>query len=186
MKMLQHYYDEWCDDWTKQGWLDYLLNTYGQFKIAYGQRNPDQTEYWTKHIPYSDLQFLNETDNIKKLDNTYPNATKKDFIAAANNRTILHNEIILDIDHHASLEPALLFLNKHEIPYENWTTGSRGNHIHIIEPELSRYDEYEAKLFKERFIFAYDADLMKKSTKTMIALENTPHWKTGQPKRIVP
>lgn len=176
--MLQHYYNEWADEWTKQGWLDYLQNTYGSFKIAAAQLLPDGTAKWSKHIPYLELQHLNDDDTIPH----YYGITKKQFLQAANNRTTLQPEIVLDIENPKQLPTIQAFLNKYHIEHECWTTGSRGYHIHIIEPELAQTTDKEAAAWKATFIRNFGADTMKKSTNAMIALENTPHWKTGKTK----
>ena len=38
---------------------------------------------------------------------------------------------------------------------------------------------------REHLIYQYGCDLMKKSDKCMIALENVEHWKSGKLKRLL-
>lgn len=169
MKMLEQYYREHADLWAKKGWLDYLLNTFGDFKVAHAMMTELEEPIWTKHIPYSQFREAATTEEI----------------AAVNNRTILQPEIVLDIEKPENITEIVGFLSRHNVPSEVWATGSRGYHIHIIEPDLAEDSKESAATWKSTFIQAFKADLQKKSTGAMIALENTPHWKTGQTKHLI-
>lgn len=101
------------------------------------------------------------------------------FIAKANNRTIFPNEIVLDIEDPEQFLKILEEVKKDFQFYSAYKTGSRGAHIHLwFNGDLST----EEKLF---IIKKYGADEQKASARCMIALENSPHWKTGNPKTLV-
>lgn len=116
------------------------------------------------------------------------------FIEKANNRTILDIEVVLDLDPKDNETPEettkrfkqlLDKLNKDELSYKAYYTGSRGYHIHLIFDELKNFDKSTREKIKEYLIRKYDCDTMKKSERCMIALEYTDHWKTNNPKHLI-
>lgn len=133
----------------------------GNLELAYGFRDKEENLKFSKWKKYLDIQGDDR------------------FIAKANNRTILPNEIVLDIE---DLDQFLKILDevKRDFQfYSAYKTGSRGAHIHLWFNEALNPGE---KLF---IIKKYHADEQKASARCMIALENCPHWKTGNPKTLV-
>jgi len=101
------------------------------------------------------------------------------FILKANNRTILPNEIIIDIEEPERFEEILKKVKQDFKFYEAYKTGSRGYHIDLWFDEALTPEE------KKAVIERYGADKMKASQRCMIALEFAPHWKTGNPKTLI-
>jgi len=66
-----------------------------------------------------------------------------------------------------------------------FSTGSRGYHLHCLVPELALLPKAEVKKFKAYVLKKYGADPAKATLRTMIAIEGSPHWKTGKPKTLV-
>lgn len=117
------------------------------------------------------------------------------FINNANHRQILLNEIILDFDRPIKKEEALYDKDIRDLvaklKSEDWRfivyhTGSKGLHIHIFWTPLSTLSRQDRESFRQSMIKDYSwfsgLDLQKSSDQCMIALEHTPHWKTGIPK----
>jgi len=96
-----------------------------------------------------------------------------------NCRQILPNEIVLDIEEKERIKQIINKLHKYNFYYLCYDTGSRGYHIHLFFDE--EIDEEE----KGKFILIFNADIMKKSKRNVIALENYPHWKTGKEKKLI-
>ncbi len=95
-----------------------------------------------------------------------------------NCRTILPIEIVLDIETREGIEEILEILDKNNFYYRCYDTGSRGYHLHLFfDNELSEEEKGE-------FIAVFNADMTKKSKRNVIALEEYPHWKTGNPKKL--
>lgn len=105
-------------------------------------------------------------------------------IRMANNRTILPNEIVLDVDEKTikeSLAKTISItkdLNNKGINYIAYNTHSRGFHIHIFYERSNKID-------KLKFIQQYGCEELKASEKCMIAIEGASHWKSGKVKTAV-
>lgn len=159
----------------KKNWLDYLHynidNQLGNLELAYTYLDKEGEKKYSKWKKYLDCD--------------------ENFIKKADNRTILPNEIVVDIDIpkkpkndvHKEIENK--FKRVFEQIKEDWEffsaykTGSRGYHIHLF---------FDAELTPEekRFVIKrYKADLMKATKRCLIALENWPHWKTGNIKTLI-
>lgn len=96
-----------------------------------------------------------------------------------NQRQILPNEVVLDLEDKERIEGIILILKKKKTFFRAYATGSRGYHIHIF------YRKELTELQKLKIIQFYGADTQKASPKTMIALEFTPHWKSGKIKELI-
>lgn len=111
------------------------------------------------------------------------------FINRINNRSILRCEVVIDIDRPTYEECTVWFqkvceqLDLRQIGYLGYSTGSKGYHIHIFIPKLRTYPHTDK--YKEVVINRFGGDAAKSNRKVMIALENTPHWKTGRTKTLV-
>lgn len=95
-------------------------------------------------------------------------------------------EIIIDLDNNPTEEVINWICNdldKEGLQYECYNTSSRGYHIHIFLNSLANNDR-SRELIRKYFIGKYGADILKASDKTMIAIENMPHWKTGKKKEL--
>lgn len=105
------------------------------------------------------------------------------FLERVNHRQMLKCEFILDMDDDTSAEllKSICKYIKHELglSYEAYFTGSKGYHIHVIDPKLILYNDNDRKLIRDRIIAKFNCDRMKAVESTMIALEGCKHWKTG-------
>lgn len=75
-------------------------------------------------------------------------------------------------------------LSKMNQNYQSYKAG-RGYHIHLFYPRLRILNKEKREKYKLAFLKNFGGDLQKKTEKTMIALENVNHWKTGKPKLIL-
>lgn len=101
------------------------------------------------------------------------------FISKANNRTILPNEVVIDLEEPERFEEVLEQVKKDFKFYSAYKTGSKGYHIHLWFNGKLSPDE------KRVIIQRYGCDEQKAIERCMIALENCPHWKTGNQKTII-
>jgi len=152
----------------KKGFLDNLFYTVGKqkydFELCYLSKEKDIKTKWRK---YSDIGF-----NIDNKEN-------KRFLEIANNRTILGNEVVLDLDNPELFKKLIEQLDNDEIYYKLYKTGSKGYHFHLLfDGELTPEEKLE-------IIKKYNCDTQKASERTMIALEFAPHWKTEKPKELI-
>jgi hypothetical protein len=71
-------------------------------------------------------------------------------------------------------------------PFEVYWTGSRGYHIHIVEPELCLVEKrIHRERIRKHLMERVGADLMLSSEKHLIAIPNVNHWKSGNPKKLI-
>jgi len=156
---------------SKVLFLQLLRNKYGPCKVATHFNNGK----WTKHI---DILEIWEKGEWWRLE-------------TANNRSILTSEIVLDYDppKDATKEESLagakeiaVKLNNMGFQFKYYFSGSKGYHFHLQFPDLIFYNRNERENIRSTFINMFKCDLIKKSERTMIALENVPHWKTGNKK----
>lgn len=128
----------------------------------------------TKWKKYSEAVFPIDFDGTCKED-----WKKQKYFKQINQKQILPNELVLDIEEPEKFPKITKSLIKDEIPFTAYSTGSRGFHIHLL---------FKEKLTKEQKLFCikkYGVDEQKAYSKTMIALEGCPHWKTGTPKKEI-
>jgi len=154
-------------------YLIHLCNKYGDFKVAIGDQRDKDKPKWTKH---QKVLLLWESDK------------GMEFLGRVNCRQILPCEIVLDMDNDVSekkLNEICDILDKYGFPFKAYFTGSKGFHIHIFDDDLAKYSEQSRYKIRHFLISKFGCDTMKASEKTMIALENVPHFKTGNPKKIV-
>lgn len=103
----------------------------------------------------------------------------EEFKSKANNRTILPNEVVVDLEEPERYEEVIQAIKKDFLYYQSYKTGSKGYHIHLW------FDKALSSEEKKEIIRRYGADEQKATQRCMIALENVPHWKTGNPKNLV-
>jgi len=155
------------------GQLQDMCNTYGDFKVAIANKTEDGDMRWTKH---------------KSVMECWETETGVWFLGKANNRQIFQCELVLDLDKDPSLEKLNKicdFLESERTHFKAYFTGSKGYHIHIINAEFLNMDTRLAEQVKSFLIRMFDCDILKSSSKVMIALENVPHWKTGKSKTLL-
>jgi len=133
-------------------------------------------------IGFSKWKTYMEAVSIIEWDGSHPDWKAQKFFEGINQRQILPIEIVLDIEEKEKIKPIVIILKnlKSVDDYTIYNTGSRGYHIHIFfsNEELSE----DEKLF---LIKKFGVDVQKSSDKCLIALENCPHWKTGNIKKQI-
>lgn len=102
-----------------------------------------------------------------------------------NCRSVLAEELILDLEEPERLNEIKEMLDKEKYTYEVWATGSRGYHIRLIFEEYKNLPEDIKPKVKEFQIKKYGCDTSKKSNRNVIALEYANHFKTGNPKTLI-
>jgi len=155
-----------------------------------------------------ELQIQNQNGYMSKRKSVWEGLLSTDnyeWFKKANARTILKNEIVIDIDpreketfidfenrceqtlnilisasQEGRFEPEALFLAGH--------SGSRGYHIHIFIRKWLTQEGFKKEELRKNYR-AYiceklDADKQKTSERVTISLELAPHWKTGIIKKI--
>lgn len=151
--------------------LQNMCNKYGDFKVARATIDPETGEpRWSKHR--SVLELWHEDWGLEFLDE-------------ANNRQILLNELVIDIDeppYRDNCDKVCDWLDKENITYSAYHTGSKGYHIHIFGSVIAEMTQQRRKEFRKWVLKACGADELKNSENVMIAIEGASHWKTGNPK----
>lgn len=156
---------------SRVGYLQELCNKYGDFKVAYSYKNKDEETIWLKHKTVMECWSCEE--GLK-------------FLEKVNHRQILPNEIVIDIDDpNSNYITACNILDENKYNYKCYLSGSRGHHIHIKVVGMQLEPRWLKEKIREQIIKKLRADIQKKSDNTMIALENVPHWKTGNVKKLV-
>ncbi len=154
---------------SKKEWLDYLFYRVGEQKYDFYlcglKKEGDETKHtkWKKYSEIVSTIDLNEEYKIEYI----------------NQRQILPNEIVLDIEEKDNIKEIVKEVSKHFKKFYIFDTGSNGYHIHIF------FDDKVPEKLKLSIIKHFKADTQKASKKTLIALENCPHWKTGKVKKRV-
>ena len=157
----------------RASFLTGLCNKYGDFKVAFGHQREDAKSTWSKH--QSVLKLWNSEKGME-------------FLGKVNCRQILPCEIVLDMDDNISeqrLKEICDDLDLQEFKFKAYFTGSKGYHIHIFDDAFVKYSEQSRYKVRHYLISKYGCDTQKASEKTMIALENVPHFKTGKVKTLV-
>lgn len=150
-----------------------LSNKYGDFKVAIGDQRDKDKPKWTKH------------QSVQKL---WQSDKGMEFLGNANCRQILPYEIVLDMDDDVSekkLNEICDGLDAYGFSYKAYFTGSKGYHIHIFDDVLKKYEKVTRQKIRHYLISKFGCDTQKASENTMIALEDTPHFKTGNVKSMV-
>lgn len=148
---------------SKKEFLDYLYYEVGNQKYDFYLQFSKQDGVKSKWRKYSEVCFDYENN--------------KQFIEQCNQRQILPCEVVLDFEDKEKLEPTIKELKELVIYFYAYETGSRGYHIHIFfNRELTTQE-------KLAIIRHFGADEQKAVEKTLIALENATHWKSGKIKK---
>jgi hypothetical protein len=156
-------------------WLYYEIGKQPEsFKLSYSYLK-DSEHIFTKHSEF--LELLEER-NMWKLEKV-------------NHRSVLKNELVLDIDTKDKEEAHALMLKitdklkQFDVPFKCYFTGSKGYHIHSYKNSWLFCSKEKREFEKSAIIKTLNCDGMKSYDKNMIAIEETPHWKTGNKKELV-
>ena len=159
----------------KKIWLDELYYEIGKqqfdYELCYIWKNNGNTKS-TKWRKFSEAIFLIDFDGYCEYKKF------KWFFEKCNQRQILPNEIVLDLENSKRYELILNRLIEEKLFFRAYSTGSKGYHFHLF------FDKILTPEDKGVIIKYFDCDIQKSSDKTMIALEFEPHWKSGKPKSI--
>jgi len=125
---------------------------------------------FTKWIPYFEVQ-------------------EKDYlIKNVNQREMLSNELILDLDegNYNDYLNLIKKLDKDGFKFHAFATKKgRCRHIHIFDDKLMSYNIYKRSIIREKIIKIYGCDLSLKTEGHMIPIEFVEHWKTGDIKELI-
>ena len=94
------------------------------------------------------------------------------------------NEVILDIEKKEDLANILEKLKESKWSYKIWNTGSRGYHISICFEELEKLPLELRDRYRRKVIDEFGTDTSLASECHPIAIENKPHFKTGNLKTL--
>lgn len=114
------------------------------------------------------------------------------WISNVTNRTLLNNEIVLDLDPHTNeteedfqqrIEQTISEVKKrcYGSHVTAWTTGNRGVHIHIIDDQLAHYTSHQRAAIRRWYCLHFHAEV-KHTDKLPIMMEYSKHRKTGKQK----
>jgi hypothetical protein len=149
-------------------WLAYLYYFIGKQNCDFwlcGLKKTEEGVISTKWKRYSQVCFAPDIGEDWK-------------ICWVNQRQVLPNEVVLDIENKEQLNPIIEKLKKLGLIFYVFSAG-KGVHIHVFfDRELSEGE-------KLKIINHFGADTQKASNKTMIALEFTPHWKSQKIKEMI-
>lgn len=158
---------------SKRQWLDYLYYKEGKQNTNFWLCGTWGDKNFTKWRTYLDcVATLDEVNHNEKWED-------RKFFEDINQRQILPHEIVFDLEESERINEVINEIKTYGWEYKVFHTGSRGYHIHVFFDEDFTVDE------KEAIINKLGTDLQKCYKKTMIALENCPHWKTGKLKQEV-
>ena len=160
----------------KKAWLDHLYYDVGKqqydFYVA-GNYQKDGETHFTKWQKFSKaISPINQDGNCGDWK-------AQRFFEQINQRQILPNEIVLDIEERNKIKSIVVKLAKWNWEFSIFETGSRGYHIHII------CDREMKEVEKLAIVKKLGTDIQKCSDKNLIALEFFPHWKTGKLKKLI-
>jgi hypothetical protein len=138
-----------------------------------------------------EVQYLK--GKVAKKREPYPDGNKN-MIEICNQRTVLPDEVVIDLDGNTTLENGELRketeyrLNLRGYTYEVWHSGNKGLHYHLFFPELLGLPDLQRKYVKAKFLALFKdlkADQQLKSDRVNIQMENAPHRKTFMPKQLL-
>lgn len=153
----------------KKSWLDYLFYKLGSqrfnFRISklYIVNGEARSSKW---ISYAELCFPIDIG-------------KENILANYNNREILPNELVIDLEDKKYYEEVVNDLLKERIEFYVTDTNSRGYHIHIFA------DDKLTQSTKNILIKRWCGDTLKAFDGTSIALEFAEHYKSKKINKII-
>ena len=154
---------------NKKEWLDVVYYDIGQQRHDFfvsGLKLIDGNSISTKWYKYSEkVMIINPWEDWK--------------IKWINQRQVLPNEIVIDLEERDSFGGVCKKLKENNNNFYAYETGSRGYHIHIF----FKFDLTTTQ--KSKFIKKYLGDMQLSNKKHMINLEFAEHWKSGKIKKLV-
>ncbi len=159
---------------SKKAWLDFLFYKVGHqqtdFKLCSTFIGKDENICFTKWRSYLDVQGDSQ------------------FIEQVNQRTLLKNEIVFDLDegNFDNYKKLIQLLKNDGIEFYAYATKlGRARHIHTYWYNMTQLSDFERQKIREYIIQKYCCDLMLKTDSHMIPIEYCTHWKTGELKEII-
>jgi hypothetical protein len=154
----------------KKAWLDYLFYEIGKqaynYKICSLNKGQNDERISSKWITYMEaVASLNINEHWK--------------LKHYNQRQILPNEVVLDLEDKTKLDLIIHDLIERKQKFYVFDTHSRGVHINIF------FNKKLSQKRKQVIITFFGADQLKSADNTMIALEFSKHWKSGQVKELI-
>jgi len=157
--------------------LDFLFYKIGKQACDFSLQIQKKDGMFSKRKKYTDIGFEKNMWWLEKV----------------NARSILTNEIVLDLDKGKNqttqefIAEIVKSFKKYNLNYYKYYifNSNSGLHIHIFENKLFYMTEQERKAFRLHLIKLFNADPLKCSEKTMIALEYAKHWKSGKIKEFL-
>ena len=147
--------------------LDYLYYNIGKQQYDFELQILEKEGRISKRKKYSEICF-----DIDNKNNQW-------FIKKCNQRQILPNEIVLDLESKDQFNPIIKELKEMNIIFYVFSTGSRGYHIHLFfDRELTEKEKLDV-------IRHFASDEQLSSKRHMIALEFVSHWKSGKIKEMI-
>lgn len=118
------------------------------------------------------------------------------WVEKVNNRLIGIPELVFDLDPALSETSeqtkmkipkfAKLINQDPEVTFlAGYSTGSRGYHLHFMINDFWKYRPPTLTKIKRYLLEKYKSDIGKAVPRSMIAIEGCPHWKTGNPKKVI-
>lgn len=155
---------------SKKTIIDHVYYNIGKqwtnFRLCYAGKN----KRFSKWIPYLEAQ-----------DNDW-------FIKRANQREVLAQELIMDLDDGTYQDYLNLIKKLHREKFKFFafaTKSGRCRHIHLYDNRLPRYDEEKKKRIRKILIDMYGCDNQLRIDAHMIPIEFCKHWKTGEIKNLI-
>ncbi|HPE15043.1 MAG TPA: hypothetical protein PLT65_04335 [Bacilli bacterium] len=162
------------------GYLQDLANKYGDFRVAFLKKKEDGEII---HSKWRSVIQCWETE-----EGLY-------FLSIANNREPLPIEAFIDIDieilgktREEVFNILCDLIEKSGEKYIGYKSGSKGYHIHFYNKSWATLSKHQRELIREKLFLQYfniEADKLKYSDHAMLAIENIPHWKTGNKKERI-
>lgn len=164
----------------KKAWLDrvyYELGNQFDFHVC-GTYEKNGERLFTKWKTFHEAIFPID------FDGTCKDWKKESYFKQINQRQILPNELVLDVEEPERIQEIVDKLKTLSFDsFTVWHTGSRGFHIHIFSSKPVK--EKTRETIKTFIVNEFGTDVQKCSEKNLIALEDCPHWKTGKLKTNV-
>jgi hypothetical protein len=159
--------------------LQYLANKFGDFEVQSSFIRDDGEKIYLKRKTVVELSEMSDPLTYK-----------------IRHRRVLDCEIVVDLDemkNYSNLVKFIDHINKHYPTQEYYLfkTGSKGYHLHLFfhkDPSYRQMSKKERWQIREKvalLLTTWGFDSQKASTRTMVALEFAPHWKTGNQKTLI-
>jgi hypothetical protein len=159
-------------------YMDYLFYKVGKQFTDFEVQSQEQGGKMSKRRKFSEVGF-----------------EKKPFLNYVNARTLLINEVVLDLDQNKNesdnefntrvVETTKSVMNEFLCSGYTIFNSNNGVHIHIYINEMFFMVEKERIDLRKRLCYQFSADPLKSSEKVTIALEFATHFKSGKIKELI-